>query len=560
MTSMQRFLRLSVLLPAGMMLILVMLAAVAGQSWLQNQQQMRVLKDVAGRDAIARSAALALSGAADAINARLLGVLADVYSPAGSVQQIERQFGDFETNWKLLSESMPEARQASLADIEAGVQAFRKQNEAMLAALKSQDKKNVAKVYDGFIEHAVPFRRKLVAVANDLDKYVSEELQSLTRESGQALAQTMVFSSLAMVTGLAVAIYALFGVARPISRLIDIVHALQTGRTEIEIPATRRTDEIGTLMTALASFRESLEATTALRAEQANRAEQAEQDRKAMLCKLVANLENAVGSALSSIADAGCKLDNNAGALTALVQTTKDKASIVAKASASATEGIQSVATASGQLMAAIAEINQRVDVSTAITGEAVEQAHAAGQVISELERSIGDIASVLDLIRAIASQTNLLALNATIEAARAGEAGRGFAVVASEVKQLAMQTARATDDIASHIGSIRSAGGNVASSMTQIRGTIGRLTEIATEIASSVNEQHMATNEISSRVARASLDAEHISAAIREVTGMADTTGVQAKDVAEAVSALSDESDVLRDKIERFVAETRAA
>ena len=171
--------------------------------------------------------------------------------------------------------------------------------------------------------------------------------------------------------------------------------------------------------------------------------------------------------------------------------------------------------------------------------------------------QKIGD---VVKLISDIASQTNLLALNATIEAARAGEAGKGFAVVASEVKSLATQTAKATDDIAAQVSAIQGATGSAVRAIRAIGETITRVNQIAAAIAAAVEQQGAATREIARNVQQASVGTAEVSTHIVGVSQTASETGAAAGEVLDSAQSLARLSDALRNDIDRFVGDIRAA
>jgi len=207
-----------------------------------------------------------------------------------------------------------------------------------------------------------------------------------------------------------------------------------------------------------------------------------------------------------------------------------------------------------------VSEIGRQVQESSDIASQAVKQAQQTDARINELSQAAGRIGDVVKLITAIAEQTNLLALNATIEAARAGEAGRGFAVVASEVKQLASQTAKATEEISAQIASMQTATQESVGAIKEIGGTIGRISEIAGAIAAAVQEQGAATGEIARNVGEAAKGTAEVASNITEVNRGAGETGSASAQVLSSAQSLSAESNHLKAEVEKFLSTVRAA
>jgi methyl-accepting chemotaxis protein len=212
------------------------------------------------------------------------------------------------------------------------------------------------------------------------------------------------------------------------------------------------------------------------------------------------------------------------------------------------------------ELSASVDEIGRQVEESNRIAEAAVVQAEQTDGRIGKLSRAAQQIGDVVKLITAIAEQTNLLALNATIEAARAGEAGRGFAVVASEVKSLASQTAKATDEISSHIAGMQGATQESVAAIKEIGGTIAQISTIASTIASAVQEQGSATQEIARSVQTVAQGTHEAAANIMEVNRGAAETGAASGNVLDSARTLSTESTRLREELDRFMANIRAA
>src|SRR5690606_3723796 len=179
---------------------------------------------------------------------------------------------------------------------------------------------------------------------------------------------------------------------------------------------------------------------------------------------------------------------------------------------------------------------------------------------VQELSQSAQRVTAIVGIIRDIAEQTNLLALNATIEAARAGEAGRGFAVVASEVKALANQTAKATQDIEVHTGSIQQATTRTVSSIQEIGAQVRELNEVATVIAGATEEQGTVSQEIARNVAEAATGTGEVSRNVIGVKEASDLTDDEAAHVLQFAQDLSAQSNDLRSHVDRLLASMRAA
>jgi methyl-accepting chemotaxis protein len=351
------------------------------------------------------------------------------------------------------------------------------------------------------------------------------------------------------------------GISRPMTAMCKAMRELAGGNFDVVLPGLGRRDELGEMAAAVEEFK--LQAIARAERDAAaqdaqNRASSAA--RRTELIRFADDFEAAVGAIVSNVSSSAVQLESAAGTLTRTAETTQNLSSRVAGASEEASSNMQSVATATEELSASVDEIGRRVRESNKIAEAAVLQAQQTDGRIGKLSRAAQQIGDVVKLITAIAEQTNLLALNATIESARAGEAGRGFAVVASEVKSLAGQTAKATDEISSHISGMQDATQESVAAIKEIGGTIAEISNIASSIASAVEQQSSATRDIARSVQTVAQGTQEAAANIMQVNRGATETGSASEEVLNSAKSLSTESTRLRGELDRFMANIRAA
>ncbi|GAB4408802.1 MAG: methyl-accepting chemotaxis protein [Bacteriovoracaceae bacterium] len=239
--------------------------------------------------------------------------------------------------------------------------------------------------------------------------------------------------------------------------------------------------------------------------------------------------------------------------LSAGAEETSAQANTASAASEEVNAGVQTVATNMEEMVAAIREITKTTNESSAISNEAMKMAQNTNQIISQLGDSSMDIGNVIKVISSIAQQTNLLALNATIEAARAGEAGKGFAVVANEVKELAKQTAKATEDITRKIETIQSDSKNAVNAISEISKAIEKINGYAGNIAASVEEQAATTNEVTRIVTESAEGVKQINENISQVSEAAAVTGKDASNAQKSAKMLADLAIKLKEHVARI-------
>jgi methyl-accepting chemotaxis protein len=337
------------------------------------------------------------------------------------------------------------------------------------------------------------------------------------------------------------------------------MEALTQGDLSVDVPGADRRDEVGAMAKAVLVFKDT--AIERRRWEDREKAEvQAREARQQRIDQSTRTFDASIGAMLGGIRKAVEDLHGAATRLAGTAERTRAQSSAVAAATELATGNVATVSSAAGQLTASIHEIAQRMQQSADITSAAAGEAEQATRRIDGLADAVQKIGDVVGLINSIAAQTNLLALNATIESARAGEAGKGFAVVAGEVKNLAGQTARATDEIARQIATVQEETEAAVGMIGGISGTILEINQLATAIAGAVEEQGAATDEISRNIEQASSGTRQVAGNITGVAEAARETGQMADGLFQAADSLLAESAALEREVGRFLSEVRAA
>jgi methyl-accepting chemotaxis protein len=274
---------------------------------------------------------------------------------------------------------------------------------------------------------------------------------------------------------------------------------------------------------------------------------------------LADDFEKAVRGIVTTVAAASTELTATAQLLAQNAAGTTDQSMAAAAASEQTSVNVARVAAATEELTNTVSEVGRQVEDSSRFASGAVQEADRSSTVVHGLSDASKRIGGVVKLISQIAGQTNLLALNATIEAARAGDAGKGFAVVASEVKNLAQQTAQATEEIQREIEHIQSISGDTVKAISGVSDTIKKMSEIATAIETAVSEQQVATNEICANINQAATGTKDVSKNISGVTLATQETSSGAGQVLEAAQELSRQSEALQRSVETFLVSVRA-
>jgi methyl-accepting chemotaxis protein len=369
---------------------------------------------------------------------------------------------------------------------------------------------------------------KLAATLKEFDEKQDKDLQESSTEQkafeSRAKMMALVLAGVGILLGVFVAVLIARSITGAIARMVAMIQEIANNNLAIEDMLIASQDEIGQAGAALNSMKNNL---------------------RDMIQSIAATAEH--------VATASEELSSTSQQITSNSEETSTQAQVVSSASEQVNKNLQTVATGSEEMSASIREIAKNAHESAKVATGAVRVAEETNQVVGKLGDSSTEIGQVIKVITSIAQQTNLLALNATIEAARAGEAGKGFAVVANEVKELAKQTAKATEDISRRIEAIQGDTKNAVGAISQIGEVIKQVNDISNTIASAVEQQNATTNEMSRNVTEAASGASEIAKNISGVAAAAQNTAQGANDSAKAAQSLAEMSTKLRELVSQF-------
>ncbi len=425
-----------------------------------------------------------------------------------------------------------------------------------------------------------------INLMNDVVNFANDRILAATArletQSNDYLTAVTAIVTIALIIVIAFSLVVFRSIARPMSVLEQKMTAISDGDLKTEVPYVEYGSSIGKLANSIAQLKSNslqriqLEKEAKeteerrLRDEELQREKDAEQLRREREKErkyaeeqirkveeseqITTDFEEQVTFLVKALSLAAEELDSTSRAMAQQAEENKKQSGQAVEASSQTDANVQTVAAASEELAASIAEIQRQVERSTTITAAADERATKAVDVAKDLQQSSETVGEIVELISTIAAQTNLLALNATIEAARAGDAGRGFAVVAHEVKELADQTARATEAIASQVGSIRTVSEEITEAVGTIKKAVTETAETSAAVAAAIEQQSAATAEIARNAQEAQSSTQEVAERLSSVHEVAERTQSSSINVAGSSNTLASQTSALQEQVSEFV------
>jgi methyl-accepting chemotaxis protein len=443
----------------------------------------------------------------------------------GAWDRIDKTVGELEG---LSQQWLLQENKDLLTQIKQALPKIHESQQAQIDSAKGGEKNAVIQAGDGYADKVTPVldatTKTIAQLSDSMTKTLADD-QGMLDSANSSLTWTMGLATLLAVgVGIFVAVFLSRGISNATSSVLVLSEAIAAGNLTVADARIVSQDELGDIASAINKMKNNLRA----------------------IIQSMANNAQVVASSSEELSSTSQQMSANA-------EETSSQANVVSAAGEQVNRNLQTVATGSEEMSVSIKEIAKNATEAAKVATEAVRVATTTSATVNKLGESSAEIGQVMKVITSIAQQTNLLALNATIEAARAGEAGKGFAVVANEVKELAKQTAKATEDISSKIEAIQTDTKSAVDAIAMISSVIVQINDISSTIATAVEEQNATTNEMSRNVSEAARGASEISKNIAGVAEAAQSTSHGAGDSQKAAAQLAHMSTELRELVGQF-------
>jgi methyl-accepting chemotaxis protein len=421
-------------------------------------------------------------------------------------------------------------------------------NDAVLAKVRA----DIGKVQD-----------RLISFAHTLAENAEKEGTQTASAAGEFIRRStlrlIVISAVASILTVVMALAIASNLVRSIAGMTVAMRELAGGAVDAEVPSLGRKDEIGTMAKALLFFKEEMIRSNTL-AEERLREQEAKAKRAAKIEAFIQEFKETIGSIVDDVASSADAMKTAAQSMTNTASETLEKSNLVVSSARVALDEADLVAKAARQLAASIEDIGGKVEHSTQVAGNAVNEISRVDAMAANLSAVSIQIGEIVELISRVAKQTNLVALNASIEAERYGDEGLGFKIVAKEVKALANETAEATEKISTQIESVQKAASGVTAEINSISEKVSIMNNVSSSVFEAVGDQKTSTHEIAKSAAEVSASNGSVLEIITTVGASATRTGSVAEEVLFASGDLSRHAKTLREIVDGFVAKISIA